>query len=206
MDIKHCEICHSNYVPALPEDIIFHRKYHDQFVNGVKVSILKSDNVIFNSGEFKIIVVSPKSSLQQRKRAETIALRAKRDTDFDFASYHSDETKEKDSPLVFIGIIKNRAIAMLVFRKTQKTAKVTWELYQSKDRENIPLLTDVRWKIAMIWILENKRRKGYARQLINIAAEYVGNSVSEIAWSTPFTELGYPLAQTIAPNEVILTG
>jgi hypothetical protein len=205
MEVKHCEICHGNYVPALPEDIIFHRKHHDQFVNGVRVNVLKSDNVIFNSGEIKIIVVSPKSSLQQRKRAETIALRAKRDTSFDFASYHSDETQEKDSPLVFIGTIKNRAIAMLVFRKTTKTAKVTWELYESKEIENIPLLPDVRWKIAMIWTLGSKRQKGYAKQLVNIAAEYVGNSVSEIAWSTPFTKFGLPFAKTITPNEVILT-
>ncbi len=205
MEVKTCKTCHYNFVPALAKDIISHRKYHDRFVHGVRANTLESDNVIFNSGNFRVILVSPESTLPQRKRAETIALRAKRDTHFDFASYHSDETKEKDSPLVFIGIIKNRAIAMLVFRKAKRTAKVTWELYESEDRGNIPLLPDVCWKIAMIWTLEKERRKGFAKQLVSIASKYVGTSVSEIAWSTPFTEFGYPLAKSISPNEVVLT-
>jgi len=205
MEFKICETCHSTFVPTLAKDVILHRNYHDTFLHGVRANVLKSDNEVFSSGYFRTILVSPESSFQQRKRAERIAVRAKQDTHFDFASYHSDETEKKDSPLVFIGIIKNRAIAMLGFRKTKRTARVTWEHYERKDRENLPWIPDARWKIAMIWTLENMRRKGYAKQLISIASKYIGSPVSEIAWSTPFTEFGNSLAKAIASDEVILT-
>jgi len=205
MDLKTCNTCNYNYVPAVTGDIARHRKFHDEFINGVKANSLKSDKVISNLDDLKIILVSPKSSLQQRKRAERIAQRGKIDTHFDFASYYANDIEQRDFPLVFIGIANNRAITFLVLRKTKITAKVTWEYYNKKDRENIPLLPDDRWGIFMIWTLENKRRKGHARQLINVVSDFVGNPVLEMAWFTPFTEFGHTLAKTVSPNEIILT-
>jgi hypothetical protein len=205
MDLTTCESCHYNYVPAETGDIARHRKYHDEFFNGVKANSLKSDLVAGNIDGFKIILVSPKSSLQQRKRAERIAFRGKIDTHFDFASYHANDTEQIYSPLVFIGITNNRAIAFLVLRKTKRTAKVTWEHYDKEDRDAIPLLPDERWGVSMAWTLENKRRKGFAGQLLKATSNYIGNSILEMAWFTPFTESGYLLAKTTSPNEIILT-
>ncbi len=205
MEIKTCKICHCKYVPDLVEDIKLHKKYHDEFVYGIRANSLKSDDEISNLGDFKIILVSQKSSLVQRKRAERIALRAKRGTNYDFASYYADEPLRKDLPLVFVGVIKNRAIAMLVLRKTERAVKVAWKFYEKKDGKNIALLPDKRWKIAMIWTLEKERRKGFASRLINVASEYIGSPVSEIAWSTPFTKFGLSLAKSIASTEIILT-
>jgi len=53
--------------------------------------------------------------------------------------------------------------------------------------------------------LESKRRKGYAKQLIKESSEFVECSVSELAWSTPFTEFGNPLAKAISPNKIYIT-
>jgi hypothetical protein len=63
----------------------------------------------------------------------------------------------------------------------------------------------VHWSISFIWTLESKRRKGYAKQLIKESSEFVECSVSELAWSTPFTEFGNPLAKAISPNKIYIT-
>jgi hypothetical protein len=204
MDIIICKTCHFNYIPTVTGDNTSHNKYHKEFVFGIKVNRLKSDDEIANLCELKIILISPKSSLHQRNRAECIAVRAKRDTPFDFSSYYADDIAQKDFPLVFIGIIDNHAVVMLVLRKTINSAKVPWELYDKNVSEGITFLPDRRWSLSMIWTLEKERRKGYARQLISVATEYVGISISELAWSAPFTEFGYAFAKTISPNEIIL--
>ena len=203
-----CDVCRFFYIVEdyeVSEQKKLHRKYHDEFVNGVKTTVQKNDNVIFELNDFRVVLVSPNSSTTQRKRAERVAFRSKKDTHFDFAPYHADDTKHKDYPLAFIGIIKNRAISFLVLRKAKATAKVTWEYYNQEDRENIPLSPDERWGVSMIWVLENKRRMGNASKLVKIASDYVGNSISEMAWFTPFTEFGSPLAKHLAPHEIILT-
>lgn len=205
MDIKICNTCHYNYVPNIIEDISSHKKYHDEFIHGIKVRRLKSDDEIANLNGFKIVLVSPKSSQQQRKRAERIARRAKGDTHFDFASYYANDITQKDYPLVFIRISNNRASAILVLRKNNFSAKVNWEDFEREDKNKIPLYPDVRWSISFIWTLESERRKGYAKQLIKVSSEFVECSVSELAWATPFTEFGYPLAKAISPNKIYLT-
>jgi|GEM_PF-3333841 len=205
MEIKICPICHGSYMPAVVGDKEFHRKYHNEFVYGIRARISKSDVLLEQVDDLKVVLVSPTSPASQRKRAERIAFRVKRETHFDFASYHADETSDKDSPLVFIGVINERAVAFLVLRKNTHSVKVTWDFYDKKDRGTIPLRPDERWSIAMVWTLPDRRRQGLATKLINVAYRYLNIPVLEMAWTTPFTEFGYPLAKKISPNEVILT-
>ncbi len=204
-----CKDCHFFYVVEEYEVVQqkkLHRKFHDEFLHGIRMLSKKDDDVISEIGDFKIILVSPNSTLSQQKRAERIAFRCKIDTRFNFAPYHAEDSKKTDYPLVFIGVSQNRAIGFLVFRQATKTAKVRWEEYYNQGKEGkIPLLPDKRWGVSMIWVLESKRRMGYASKLIETASNYVGMSILEIAWFTPFTEFGYPLAKSFFPNEVILT-
>lgn len=192
-------------MPTVLGDNALHRKYHKEFVHGVRVKTSKSDWVLEQLDDLKIILVSPTSTDTQRKRAERLAFRVKRETHFDFASYHASETEDSDSPLVFIGITNERAIAFLVVRKAKQSVKITWDLYDKKGRGTIPLISDECWSVSMVWTLPNNRRKGLATNLINAASRYLKVPVLEIAWTTPFTKFGYPLAKKISPNEVILT-
>lgn len=204
-----CKDCHFFYFVEeyeVKQQDKLHKKFHDEFINGVRAIPQKSDDVISENSDFKIILVSPNSPTSQLKRAERVAFRCKVDTQFDFAPYHAVDSKKTNYPLVFIGIFKNRAIGLLVFRQTKRTAKVRWEEYYNQDKqEKIPLLPDKRWGVSMVWVLGNKRRMGFASKLVKTASSYVGSSISEIAWFTPFTEFGYPLAKSFLPNEVILT-
>ncbi|MEI7848891.1 MAG: GNAT family N-acetyltransferase [Chloroflexota bacterium] len=205
MEVKICAICHYRYVPAVVGDNELHRKYHDEFVHGVRVKTSKSDWVLEQLDDLKIILVSPTSPDTQRKRAQRIAFRVNRETHFDFVSYHASETDESESPLVFIGVTAERAVAFLVVRKNTHSAKVTWDLYDKKDRGTIPLHPDERWSISMVWILPTNRRKGIATNLINAASRYLKVPVLDMACTNPFTEFGYPLAKTISPINVILS-
>jgi len=204
-EVKICDICHYTYMPPVAGDNALHRKYHDEFVHGVRAKTSSSDWVLEQFDNLKIILISPTSPYTQRKRAERIAFRVKRETNFDFASYHASETEDSDSPLVFIGITNERAIAFLVVRRTTHSVKTTWDLYGKKGRGTIPLLPDECWSVSMAWTLPNNRRKGLATNMINTASRHLKVPVLEIAWTTPFTEFGYSLAKRIAPNEVILT-
>jgi ribosomal protein S18 acetylase RimI-like enzyme len=205
MEVKICDICLYTYMPAVVGDNALHRKYHDEFVHGVRAKTSKSDWVLEQLDDLKIILISPNSPDIQRKRAERVAFRVNRETHFDFVSYHASETEESESPLVFIGITNERAIAFLVVRKNTRSVKTTWDLYDKKGRGTIPLLPDERWSVSMVWTLPNNRRSGLATNLINAASRYLKVPVLEMAWTTPFTEFGYPLAKKISPNEVILT-
>jgi hypothetical protein len=205
-----CQVCRFFYVVEeydVKEHQKLHKKFHDEFINGIKAIPLNSDEVISEVDGFKIVLVSPNSTPSQRMRAERIAFRCKLDTRFNFAPYHAKDREGVDSPLVFIGIIENRAIGFLVFRKTEKTLKVKWakEHYNLENKVEVPLLPDKRWGVSMVWVLESKRRVGYATKLIETASSYVGISISDIAWFKPFTEFGHPLAKKLSPNEVILT-
>lgn len=204
-EIRICRVCGCQYVPSVVGDNKFHRKIHDEFVRGIRAKTSKSDSVLEQLGDLKIILVSPNSPDKQRKRAERIAFRVKRETHFDFACYHASETDDNDSPLVFIGITDERAIAYLVMRKTARNVKITWDLFDTKDRRTIPLHLDERWSVSMVWTLPTNRRKGFATNLINTASRYLRVPVTEMAWATPFTEFGYSLARKISPINVILS-
>ena len=52
----------------------------------------------------------------------------------------------------------------------------------------------------IVWVDAQLRRHGVARQLVNAAARHVSVPPSGLAWAEPFTDRGYLLAQSIAPD------
>jgi GNAT superfamily N-acetyltransferase len=54
--------------------------------------------------------------------------------------------------------------------------------------------------IMVVWVDAQLRRRGVARQLVDAAARHAGVTPSGLAWAEPFTDSGYLLAQSIAPD------
>jgi GNAT superfamily N-acetyltransferase len=54
--------------------------------------------------------------------------------------------------------------------------------------------------IMVIWVHAQLRRQGVARQLVEAAAGHASVAPSGLAWAEPFTDRGYLLAQSIAPD------
>jgi GNAT superfamily N-acetyltransferase len=58
----------------------------------------------------------------------------------------------------------------------------------------------VRPCIMVVWVDVRLRRQGVARQLLDAAARHAGVAPSGLAWAEPFTDSGYHLAHSIAPD------
>lgn len=54
--------------------------------------------------------------------------------------------------------------------------------------------------IMVVWVAAQLRRYGIARQLVHAAARRAGITPSGLGWAEPFTDSGYLLAQSIAPD------
>jgi GNAT superfamily N-acetyltransferase len=58
----------------------------------------------------------------------------------------------------------------------------------------------VRPCIMIVWVDIRMRRQGVARQLVDAAARHAGVALSGLAWAEPFTDNGYHLAHSVAPD------
>jgi GNAT superfamily N-acetyltransferase len=63
----------------------------------------------------------------------------------------------------------------------------------------------IRPCVMIIWVDEHLRRHGVARQLVAAAARYAHVTPADLAWSEPFTDCGYLLAQSINPDGLWIT-
>ncbi len=54
--------------------------------------------------------------------------------------------------------------------------------------------------IMVVWVDARLRRQGVARQLVDAAARHAGVTPSGLAWAEPFTDRGYYLAHSVAPD------
>ena len=54
--------------------------------------------------------------------------------------------------------------------------------------------------VLVVWVAADMRRRGVARHLVQAAAQYSGVTPSGLAWAEPFTDRGYLLARSMAPD------
>lgn len=54
--------------------------------------------------------------------------------------------------------------------------------------------------VMVVWVAPEMRRRGVARQLVDAAARDYGIRASGLAWAEPFTDSGYLLARSMAPD------
>lgn len=204
-DTTTCRVCGFMYVSGYDRDMREHRKRHDRFVHGIKAPPLKTDRILHDENGLRITVVTPESPLVQRQRAERVAFRAKRDTPFDFASYHAKEPEEIEYPCVLLATRAERAIGYLVLRRYAYFCETTWKEYTNPNRKGLPTLDGERWSVGMVWVLAGNRSQGLATRLLEHAVRFVGIPLSALAWSTPFTEYGERLARRHFPEQIAIT-
>lgn len=202
-DIDVCSDCYFTYGTTDPKDVTWHEKYHDEFINGVQVKRMKSEMVLDETGGLRIVLINPLSTFAQRKRVEQIALYVNREMDFDFLSYHADDTKQKDSPLAVICINSGRAVGLLVLRMVDRACRTNWTDYEPN--KEVSFLSDRRWGIFIIWVLKSQRRKGYAELMTQLALNYIGVSIADVAWVLPFSKEGEKFARSITQSEIYIT-
>ena len=72
--MTRCPECGLGYVPEVPEDAKSHKNYHDKKVNGFPYRRVKSDEIIWEEGDFRITVINYFSPRSQRVRAQEVGL------------------------------------------------------------------------------------------------------------------------------------
>ncbi len=199
-----CAECGMAYDEDFPDDRREHRKYHDMVVNGLPSRGHKLDRVIWEEGGTRLLVVRHCSaSLRDRKRAERVAQLANRDTRFDFAAYHAGDSDDGRDPHVFLLEVRERSVGLLVVERREYVQRFTWDQYDQPTGDSLPK-GDPVWSICMVWVHRKHRRQGFATVLVTKAIEFLGTSLTEAGWYTPFTESGRMLAQQLCPDSFLV--
>lgn len=178
-----------------------HRQRHDAMINGVRTPPLKSDQFIVADGGFSVSLVTPRSYLAQRIRAEKVARLGKREMGYDFSAFTRFDPNDQYDAHVFLGHKAGRAIGLLVLRSRPVVRHFTWidgsKRIDTGEREFAP---SRRWTVDFVWLHPSHRRQGLAIQLLNTAAAYMCIDVQQFAWTTPFSEAGEQLARRLSPQ------
>jgi GNAT superfamily N-acetyltransferase len=194
--MERCPICGLGYVPGYLPDAARHRREHDEFVHGVSAKPLRDECIIFQDSTLRITVVSPFSSLIQRRRVERIARRANRETQYDFGLYGATEAGNRELDThALVGHRNDRAIALLFIQRGTRVWVAKWASNGDFDEPTWIESDGPRWTIGFVWVLGRYRRQGLAQQMITEAAKFARLPVNALGWYTPFTDAGKALAR-----------
>ena len=194
-----CPECGLGYVPEVPDNAEYHKKYHDRKVSGFPYRRAKSDEIIWEDGDFRITVINYFSPKSQRVRAQEVGLIAWDDTEFSFGRYHSEEQLDERNIHNFLLYRKNRVIGLLIAERRSYIYKFTWEEYEKAGGQELPQRPPI-WSVGYVWILKKFRRKGLSKRLVTEAVFFLKTDPQHIGWYTPFTGMGEVLAKSLCSD------
>lgn len=196
-----CAVCGLSYMPDHPSDVRLHRRRHDLALNGVPARPLKSEQVIAEDEHVRITLVTPRSSITQRVRAEEVARLGRREMQYDFLVFSRYEDEDEYQAHVFLAHREGRAVGLLALRYRQVVRHYTWAEWDAEVEPGDQAFDPVkRWAIDFIWFLPPYRRQGLATRLLSTAATHMHLDVQQFAWTTPFSEAGEQLARQLSPQ------
>lgn len=195
-----CPECGMGYVKGLPDNERQHRQYHDRVVYGLRAQLLKSDQTIWQASEQRITVVTARSPIAQRRRAQTIASLANLETRYNGGIYHAAEPPDEREIHLFLYHQCNRARGITVLERRPTIWRCRW------CNGGPPSCEELRghepmWAVAFLWAHRRSRRQGIARRLIAQAMHHLRVSLDQLGWYTPFTDDGRVFVKALCPNE-----
>ncbi len=187
------------YVPEIPDNRKFHKKYHDETVNGLRTPRILSDSVIWEQDLLRITVVNFNSPKAQKMRAQRISSLAHRDGKYDFPAYSAGEQHDDRDVHLFIGYVANRGISFFSVEKRSHIWRCTWKEYKKpveKERLNHPPIRSV----GRAWVHRDYRLQGWARRLAEHTALFFALEIQQLGWNTPFTDNGEAMVRSLCPD------
>ena len=191
-----CPDCKMRYVRESPEDRRLHRIYHDQIVNGVPARPLKSEEVAWQQGEYRIIVVTASSPKVERTRAAKVGRVANQEVNYDFGVYNENERPDDRDIHLFVYCSGGRAVGLSIFERRTGVCHYTWEEVDNQVPKTLEE-QDAIWSLAFIWVHKKHRRHGIAKILLMMALRYLGVETADIGLYTPFSSDGEVFARSI---------
>jgi hypothetical protein len=196
-----CLECGFNYVESSGTDRRLHRRIHDEIVNGLRRSGLRSCPVAWRSGSRSVVVINGQSPLAHRRLAQEVSLVAAGDTEFSSVAYAADEQPDDRQIHLFVGVEKDRAQAYVCFEKRSHVWRCTWQEYA----EGVTHRLDCGpiWSIGYAWVSRGNRRTGWMRAIVSAASNHLGFA-NEFGWYTPFSDAGEAVARVLCPSGIFI--
>jgi hypothetical protein len=179
-----CPDCGLLYARGYAPDERYHRRVHDEAVNGHRANL--SDG---------FHVVTHESPISLQRLAQDAASAALRETKYDFSSFTAIKKKFDEYETIAMLCIKGgRICGLLVSRKRECDCTASLESFQSdcfnswRPTTVIKVPPHIRRAVDMIWVLKKQRRQGVAKGLTGALASHCGLELKDIAHMTPFLE------------------
>ncbi len=170
-----------------------HIEVHTQWSTGVAIP----RSLTWIGGN--IAVVTATSPLAWRKLAFQCALVPKRENGYDFASFDVGDGEPSDENLrAYLYRVGGRVIG---FVSVLDSSSQWWHEFDSEDEPELTANT-IRPVVNVIFTAQIWRRHGIAKELVEAIAKDSNITLTDVAWSGPFSESGYALAKRINPHGV----
>ncbi len=178
-----CPDCGLLYVHGYAPDERYHRKIHDETLNGHRAKLPDGFHP-----------VTHESPISLQKLAQAAASAAQHETHYDFSSFVAFKKKhDEDKTIAMIYINAGRVCGLLVTR--ERECKFTASLNSfhlggddSRPTETRDVEPHVRRAVDMIWVLRKMRNQGVAKGLAQALASHCGMKIGDLAHMVPFTE------------------
>lgn len=198
-DDRHDKTCPCGfYDPWEDDNTTRHTQAHMRWATGVPVP----RNVAWYGG--KIAVVTATSPTAWRKLAYETALLPKRENHYDFASFSVGDGEPAEDNLRAYLYRDEASRHVVGFVSVWDSPCNRWHPFDDKD-SNVPVSRDVvRPVVNVIFTAQLWRRRRVAERLVDAVARHAGMTMTDVAWSPPFSTGGRALAQSISPPGVWL--
>lgn len=205
-----CQTCNMVYTRAQPEDEADHLKFHRKFVTGLRFLGWKTERVVEQCDDGRVIVVLPHDhSTHQKKVAD---VRRVVDNELGFSSETSLRMQDSQT---YMFITNKKVVGCIVAVGIQKAYPMLPLSTEDQRKPNVfpgawcCSSTPVRAQcgISRIWVLQQYRRKGIATRLLECVRNHFmfGCVIAKesLAFSDP-TPLGKRLAESYSGTESFL--
>jgi hypothetical protein len=195
-----CPKCGFGYVESSASDQRLHRRIHAETMHGLKSLRFKGCKLAGRFGERSVIVINNESPFIHRQLAQRVNLNAAEDSQLCNVAYAAREALDERNIHLFMGIEADRARAYVCFERRFHVWKCRWDEYDARvfHEAHQPM-----WSIGFAWVSRAHRRKGWIRQTVAAASDFLGFGNS-FGWYEPFTEDGEATARAICPSGIFI--
>jgi GNAT superfamily N-acetyltransferase len=179
-----CPDCGLNYARGYAPDERYHRRFHDETVNGRRAKLGDGFHA-----------VTHESPIWLQRTAQAAASAARRETKYDISSFTAIKRRFDEWDTIAMLCIKDgRVCGLLVSRQRECQYSASLNSFQLgafdswRPTEGIQVIPHTRRAVDMIWVLKKHRRQGVAKGLIEALARHCNLKVEDIAHMIPFRE------------------
>lgn len=179
-----CPSCGLQYVRGYGPNERYHRRVHDQTVNGRRTKLADG-----------FYPVTHESRMSMQKLAEAAAGNARWETKYDFSSFTACKKRADEHKTIAILCVKRgRVCGLLVSRERECRYRATFDAFRPDGHNSWrpdpvrKVEAHPRRAVEMIWVLKKNRRQGIAKGLVHALARLCGTKPEDFAHMIPLRE------------------